>query len=56
MIQEVLHDENLMAAMTSEDLRGLTPLVYQHITPYGIFDLDLTTRIPLLPLDQEEVA
>jgi hypothetical protein len=33
--------------MKPEDWRGLTPLFYQHVNPYGRFTLDLTQRIPL---------
>ena len=31
--------------MTPEDYRGLTPLIYSHVNPYGRFDLDLNDRI-----------
>jgi hypothetical protein len=31
--------------MTKEDWRGLTPLFYLHINPYGEFSLDMDTRI-----------
>lgn len=27
--------------MTHEDLRALSPLIYNHITPYGRFEMDL---------------
>ena len=47
MIQEVLAEPAWMTRMTSYDRRGLTPLIYQHVSPYGVFDLDLTTRLPL---------
>jgi len=33
--------------MTPEDLRALTPLIYSHINPYGIFELDMEERIPI---------
>lgn len=29
------------------EARGLTPLVYSHINPYGTFKLDLNTRLAL---------
>ena len=29
------------------DLRGLTPLLYRHINPYGLFRLDMTARLAL---------
>lgn len=31
--------------LTPEDYRGLTPLIYSHVNPYGRFDLDLNRRI-----------
>jgi hypothetical protein len=33
--------------LTPEGLRGLTPLIYQHINPYGTFELDMLKRILL---------
>jgi len=33
--------------MKQEDWRGLTPLFYQHVNPYGRFTLNMTERIPL---------
>jgi len=33
--------------MTSRDLAALSPLITQHINPYGRFDLDMETRIPI---------
>ena len=47
MIQQVLSDPTLMKAMTKEDFRGLTPLIFNHINPYGIFSLDMDSRIPI---------
>jgi TnpA family transposase len=47
MVQEVLAEPQWFNQMTEEDWRGLTPLFYNHVNPYGIFELDMTTRIPL---------
>jgi hypothetical protein len=33
--------------LTEEDARGLTPLLYGHVNPYGRFDLDMSKRLPL---------
>jgi len=33
--------------MQPEDLRALTPLIYQHVNPYGIFNLNMGERIPI---------
>jgi hypothetical protein len=30
-----------------EDLRALTPLLHDHVNPYGIFELDMNTRMPM---------
>ena len=46
MIQSVLGDRAWTAALTREDLRALTPLIYSHVNPYGIFELDMARRIP----------
>jgi hypothetical protein len=47
MLQEVLAEDTWKAPMKPEDWRGLTPLFYQHVNPYGRFTLDLTQRLPL---------
>jgi Tn3 transposase DDE domain len=47
MIQEVLAEPAWMDRMTVEDFRALSPLVYSHMNPYGTFDLDMATRLPL---------
>ena len=33
--------------LTATDLRALTPLIWEHVNPYGRFELDMTTRLPL---------
>jgi hypothetical protein len=33
--------------MKPEDLRELSPLIYGHVNPYGVFDLDMSTRLPI---------
>lgn len=45
MLQTVLLEPKWAGRMTSEDYRGLTPLIYSHVNPYGRFDLDLNSRI-----------
>jgi len=47
MVQEVLAEPKWYNRMTEADWRGLTPLFYSHINPYGRFDLDMAQRIPL---------
>jgi TnpA family transposase len=53
MVQRVSADPEWAARMTVEDYRGLTPLIYAHVNPYGRFDLDLSRRIDF---DQREAA
>jgi len=33
--------------MKKEDLRALTPLIYSHVTPYGLFRWDLAERMQI---------
>ena len=53
MIQRVLTEPDWTERMLPEDLRALTPLIYSHVTPYGIFRLDMSQR---LALEQDAVA
>ena len=45
MLQRILSEPAWAAQMMPEDWRGLTPLIYAHINPYGWFDPDLSRRI-----------
>ncbi len=47
MIQQVLSDPQWQQLLQAEDMRGLTPLIYAHINPYGTFQLDLSKRLNL---------
>jgi len=47
MLQQVLADPLWLERMTPAGLRGLTPLIYAHINPCGVFRLDLNARLPL---------
>ncbi len=47
MIQQVLSRPEWMELMQPEDLRGLTPLIWSHVNPYGTFQLDLSERFPI---------
>lgn len=49
MLQEVLEEDPWMKRLTQEDYRGLTPLFYGHVNPYGTLRLDMTERIALAP-------
>jgi len=43
----VLSEKDWRGRMTAEDFRGLMPLIYGHISPYGTFLLDMTSRLNL---------
>jgi TnpA family transposase len=49
MIQQVLSEPHWLERMTAEDHRALTPLIYLHINPYGIFELDMNKRLSIEP-------
>ncbi len=53
MLQRVLKEPAWQDALTTDDLRALTPLLYGHINPYGIFRLNMRER---LRLDQAALA
>ena len=33
---------------TPRDYAALTPLIWEHVNPYGRFDLDMNTRLALM--------
>ena len=47
MIQQVLDDADTPITLDDINRRGLNPLTYRHINPYGTFNLDLDTRFAL---------
>jgi TnpA family transposase len=47
MMQQILKEASWQQWMGEADRRGLTPLFYRHVTPYGIFRLDLEERLAL---------
>ena len=38
LVQSVLGDPGWAARLSSDDLRGLSPLIYTYISPYGGFE------------------
>ena len=50
MIQDVLADPAWGAVLTDDDLRGLTPLFWTHVSPYGVFRLQMDQRLALSDL------
>lgn len=47
MLQEVLSQPHWQGRLTETDLRALTPLIWEHVNPYGRFELDMTSRLSL---------
>jgi TnpA family transposase len=47
MIQRILLQPDWANRMQPEDLRALSPLIYAHVNPYGRFDLNMETRLPI---------
>ena len=47
MIQQILAEPHWMEMLTEEDLRALTPLIYAHVNPYGVFRLDMNERLDI---------
>lgn len=53
MIQRVLSEPQWKNKLKPEDFRALTPLIYNHVNPYGVFRLDMNSR---LVIDQTEAS
>jgi hypothetical protein len=47
MLQDVLAEDDWSELLTAEDRRGLTPLFWQHVLPYGEVKLDMTARLTI---------
>src|SRR6266516_4326653 len=47
LVQRVLAEPRHYQAMQPADWRGLTPLFYQHVNPYGTFRLDMNERMQI---------
>lgn len=45
MMQSVLAEPRWVNRLTPEDYRGLNPLIYSYVNPYGRFELDLDSRM-----------
>jgi hypothetical protein len=48
MIQSVLAQRHWEKRLTATDLRAITPLIFGHVNPYGLFKLDMNERISRL--------
>ncbi len=47
MMQHVLKQPYWNDRLTTVDLRAITPLIWEHVNPYGRFELDMTTRLAI---------
>jgi TnpA family transposase len=47
MLQQVLAQPHWKRKLTPRDLSALTPLIWEHVNPYGRFELDMDARLPL---------
>jgi len=47
MLQQVLARPQWSERLTARDLRALTPLIWEHVNPYGRFELDMEARLPI---------
>ena len=41
LVEQVIKEENYLDKLSIEDLRALSPLFYEHINPYGVFEINL---------------
>jgi hypothetical protein len=49
LVQDVLAEPAWADALTAEDRRGLTPLFWTHVAPYGEVKFNMTKRLALRP-------
>ena len=56
MLQTILHTPSWENRLTFEDKRALTPLMHEHINPYGRFVLDMGKRLEHLPITPLKAA
>ena len=47
MLQDVLAEHDWIELLTPEDRRGLTPLFWEHVLPYGEVKLDMRARLSI---------
>ena len=57
LLQQVLADPDWAARLTDADLRGLMPLFWSNVNPYGTFHIGMSTHLDLGPeTDQAQAA
>jgi TnpA family transposase len=48
MLQQVLAQPHWANRLTPRDRHAITPLIWDHVNPYGRYELDMESRIPIL--------
>jgi TnpA family transposase len=48
MLQQVLARPHWADRLTPRDRHAITPLIWDHVNPYGRYELDMESRIPIL--------
>lgn len=48
MIQQITSAEEWKHVLTAEDYRALSPLIYAHVNPYGVFELNMDERLSII--------
>jgi hypothetical protein len=48
MLQQVLARPRWADRLTPRDQQAITPLIWDHVNPYGRYELDMDSRIPIL--------
>ncbi len=48
MLQQVLAQPHWANRLTPRDRHAITPLIRDHVNPYGRYDLDMESHIPIL--------
>jgi len=56
MLQQIFKESNWLSKITIEDKRAITPLLHEHINPYGVFVLDLNSRLAIKHPSLKEAA
>ena len=44
LVERTIEKEQMINRLSIEDLRALSPLFYEHINPYGVFEIDLNRQ------------
>jgi hypothetical protein len=47
VLQQVLARSHWSQKLGARDLGAMTPLIWEHVTPNGRFELDMNARLPL---------